>query len=73
MANTSYNPTQPNGTGINPGPTPVAQPQKTSQRLSGGGVTVTEGGTTPFSNPPVRKGNPAGIPGAPFRLNDGGK
>lgn len=67
MANSTYNPSQPNGTGINPGPTPTQQPQKTSTRLSQG--EVTQGGPLPFTQPPVRKGNPSGLSGVPFKLN----
>lgn len=47
---------------------PKAQPQPKSTRLSDGGATVTEGGTSPYTQaPPARPGNPAGA-GKPFKV-----
>lgn len=50
-------------------PVPEAQPQRGSTRLAG--ATVTEGGTTPFSPPPQRQGNPQDSGAKPFRVGGG--
>lgn len=62
---------QPSVSGSDPSSyNPKAQPQPQSTRLNDGGATVTEGGPYPFTQPPARPGNPAGVT-KPFRVGGG--